>query len=55
VWGVPTFIAGGRAVFIRLMDLPTDGADARRTIERCLDMVESWPSLNEFKQTNLDR
>ena len=55
VWGVPTFISGGRAVFVRLMDLPTDAADARRTIERCLDMVEGWPSLNEFKQTNLAR
>jgi hypothetical protein len=55
VWGVPTFISGGRAVFVRLMDLPTDGADARRTIERTLDLVDGWPALNEFKQTNLDR
>jgi 2-hydroxychromene-2-carboxylate isomerase len=55
VWGVPTFISGDRAVFIRLMDLPADGADARRTIERCLDMVDGWPALNEFKHTNLDR
>jgi hypothetical protein len=55
VWGVPTFISAERAVFVRLMDLPTDGADARRTIERTLDLVGGWPSLNEFKQTNLDR
>lgn len=55
VWGVPTFMAGGRAAFVRLMDLPTDGADARRSVERCVDLLTGWPSLNEFKHTSLDR
>ncbi len=55
VWGVPTFMAGGRASFVRLMDLPTDADDARRSIERILDMLVGWPSLNEFKHTSLDR
>jgi len=55
VWGVPTFMADGRAAFVRLMDLPTDGADARRSIERIVDLLTGWPSLNEFKHTSLDR
>ena len=55
VWGVPTFMAEGRAAFVRLMDLPVDGADARRSIERIVDMLTGWPSLNEFKHTSLDR
>ena len=55
VWGVPTFMAEGRAAFVRLMDLPTDAADARRSVERIVDMLTGWPSLNEFKHTSLDR
>jgi 2-hydroxychromene-2-carboxylate isomerase len=55
VWGVPTFMADGRAAFVRLMDLPADGADARRSIERIVDLLTGWPSLNEFKHTSLDR
>jgi len=55
VWGVPTFMAGGRAAFVRLMDLPVDATDARRSIERAVDMLTGWPSLNEFKHTSLDR
>ena len=37
------------------MDLPTDADDARRTVERIVDMLDDWPSLNEFKHTSLDR
>ena len=55
VWGVPTFMAEGRAAFVRLMDLPVDGTDARRQVERIVDMLTGWPSLNEFKHTSLDR
>jgi hypothetical protein len=55
VWGVPTFMAGGRAAFVRLMELPTDAADARRSVERAVDMLTGWPELNEFKHTSLDR
>lgn len=55
VWGVPTFIAGDRAAFVRLMDLPSDGASARRSIERIVDQLQNWPELNEFKHTSLAR
>ncbi len=56
VWGVPTFIAGERAVFVRLMDRPNgDTAGARRTIEHIVDLVEGAPMLHEFKQTDLPR
>jgi hypothetical protein len=55
VWGVPTFIAGERAAFVRLMELPSDAADARRSVERVVDMLTGWPQLNEFKHTTLER
>lgn len=55
VWGVPTFMTADHAAFVRLMDLPVDGADARRSVERIVDMLAGWPSLNEFKHTSLDR
>lgn len=55
VWGVPTFMVGGRAAFVRLMELPVDAADARRNIEQCVAMLTEWSSLNEFKHTSLDR
>ena len=31
VWGVPTFVQGDRAVFVRLMNSPTDDADGHAT------------------------
>ena len=42
------------AVFVRLLELPRDGADAVRTIDRLLDQVE-WPILNELKHTSIPR
>lgn len=54
VWGVPTFLAGDSAVFVRLMDRPVDAEDARRSVERIVDLL-SWSSLNEFKHTTLSR
>ena len=54
VFGVPTVIAAGQAVFIRLVDRPgTDAAKARDTVERCVDLVTGWPNLNEFKHTRI--
>lgn len=54
VFGVPTWISGDRAVFVRLMRRSGgDGEVARRTVDRILDMVEGWPELNEFKHTSL--
>lgn len=54
VWGVPTFIAGDHAVFVRLMEGPDhDGEVAIRTVERVLDLLTGWPQLNEFKHTSI--
>ncbi len=55
LWGVPTFCVGDAAVFVRLMERPTDASDARRTIERLLDTITGWPQLNEFKHTRVPR
>ena len=54
-WGVPTFIVADQAVFVRLMDRPADVDDARRTIERIVNLGAGWPALNEFKHTRLPR
>lgn len=53
VFGVPTVIAGGQAVFIRLVDRPTTASAAFSTVERCVDLVTGWPNLNEFKHTRI--
>ncbi|HEX9991597.1 MAG TPA: DsbA family protein [Acidimicrobiales bacterium] len=56
VWGVPTFIAGDQAVFVRLMDRPAgDGERATRSVERVLDLLTGWTDLNEFKHTSIPR
>jgi hypothetical protein len=56
VFGVPTFLVGESAVFVRLMEGPGgDAALARRTVERIVDTVTGWPELNEFKHTSLAR
>jgi len=56
VFGVPTFIAGDRAIFVRLMSRPRgDVALATSTIERVLDLVTGWDDLNEFKATTIPR
>lgn len=56
VWGVPTFIVGDRAAFVRLTtDAGGDPELARRTIERIVALVGGWPELNELKHTTLDR
>jgi len=56
VWGVPTFILGDEAVFVRVMDRPgADAAHARRTIDRVVDLLGGFPELNEFKHTSIKR
>lgn len=56
VWGVPTFIVGGNAVFVRLMSRPGDDAGlARATIDRVVDLAGGWSDLNEFKHTSIPR
>jgi predicted DsbA family dithiol-disulfide isomerase len=49
VFGVPTFIAGDEAVFVRLME--RHNVDDVRAV---LDMLE-WTRLNEFKRTTIPR
>lgn len=49
MFGVPTFVVGDQAVFVRFMDRknPSD-------IDRVLDLLE-WTDLNEFKHTTVPR
>lgn len=55
VWGVPTFISGAEAAFVRVMDRPLgDSAHAQQTIDRIIDLL-AWPELNEFKHTSIRR
>ena len=49
VFGVPTFIAGDEAVFVRFMD-----RHQVEDVERVLDML-TWTNLNEFKRTSIPR
>jgi len=56
VFGAPTFIAGDRAVFVRLLSRPgDDGVRAMSTVQRVVDLTEGWDDLNEFKQTVVPR
>lgn len=56
IWGVPTFVAGGRAVFVRLMTRPQgDGDLARTTIETVVRLIVDQPAINEFKETTINR
>ncbi len=54
-FGVPTFFAADRAVFVRLMRRAKDGPEARATLDRLLDTLIGWPELNEFKATRIPR
>ncbi len=56
VFGVPTFIAKDRAVFVRLMHRPGgDGEVARATVDKVLDLLDGFPELNEYKFTQIPR
>jgi hypothetical protein len=56
VFGVPTFIAGDSAVFVRIMTRPEgDGKLARSTVEHVLELLGAHPELNEFKHTSISR
>jgi 2-hydroxychromene-2-carboxylate isomerase len=49
VWGVPTYIEGDEAVFVRFME-----RGRVDDLERTLDMLQ-WSRLNEFKRTRIPR
>jgi plasmid stability protein len=56
VFGVPTFIVGRGAVFVRLLNRPEgDAAVARKTIERVVQLIGDFPDLNEFKYSSIPR
>jgi protein-disulfide isomerase-like protein with CxxC motif len=56
VFGVPTFVLGDQAVFVRLMTRPQgDGALARSTVEAVLQLMADRPEINEFKHTSIPR
>ncbi|MHB8289674.1 MAG: DsbA family protein [Acidimicrobiales bacterium] len=55
VFGVPTFIVGDQAAFVRLMTRPEGDSDtARAVIENVLGTMALHPELNEFKHTSID-
>ena len=49
VFGVPTFISGGEAVFVRFME-----RHKHDDLARVIDMLE-WTNVNEFKRTSIPR
>ena len=56
VFGVPTFVAGDHAVFVRVLARPAgDASLATSTIDRVLNLVNGFPELNEFKHTSIPR
>lgn len=56
VFGVPTFVIGDQAVFVRLMTRPAGDAElARATIERVVGLVVDHPEINELKHTTVSR
>ena len=56
VFGVPTFILGDDAAFVRLMTRPNgDTALARSTIDRILRLIGDQPEVNELKHTRTSR
>ncbi len=56
VFGVPTFIVGDDAAFVRLMSRPRgDTGIARSTIEGVLDLVTDRSEINELKHTRVLR
>ncbi|HWG74211.1 MAG TPA: DsbA family protein [Acidimicrobiales bacterium] len=56
VFGVPTFIAGDSAVFVRVLTRPAgDTSLATSTVDRVLALVTGFADLNEFKHTSIPR
>jgi len=56
VFGVPTFIVGDNAVFVRIMTRPGDDAVAAHSaIDGVLALLDEHPELNEYKHTTISR
>lgn len=55
-FGVPTFVVGNDATFVRYMTPPTGDAQASiDLIQSIVTMIKAQPELNEFKHTRLSR
>lgn len=53
-FGVPTFVAGNDAVFVRLMTRPNGNSQlATATIDRVLELLTGHPEINEYKHTSV--
>ena len=52
-FGVPTFVVGNDANFVRYMTAPTDGVDSTAIISSLVTLMATNPALNEFKHTRL--
>ena len=53
VFGVPTFVIGDDAIFVRLLDPATDAQASIALIEGLLAQMIDQPTINEFKHTRL--
>ena len=53
VFGVPTFIVGDRAVFVRLMTRPQGDLEWAGTVDRVIGLIADHPEVNEFKYTRI--
>lgn len=55
-FGVPTFVMGDKAVFVRYMTEPTgEDKESLAVVDQVLDLMEEHPLLNEFKYTQVAR
>lgn len=52
-FGVPTFVVGNDATFVRYMTTPADGVDSAAIIHSLVTLMATNPELNEFKHTRL--
>jgi hypothetical protein len=52
-FGVPTFVVGDDATFVRYMNSPTDGAASIALIESLVTLMANDSALNEFKHTKV--
>ncbi len=56
VFGVPTFIVGEAATFVRIANRPQgDTEGAIKTVESVVGLMTQWSELNEFKWTSIPR
>jgi hypothetical protein len=52
-FGVPTFVVGSDATFVRYMNEPTDGVASIALIESLVSLMSNESALNEFKHTKV--